>query len=420
MAKILLPDWINYECVGCGRCCRRGFNIYCPAADKERLEKTDWAGRFSRLAEKKLFPATGGGYRFGVSESGACLFLDDDNLCLMHKEIGYENKILNCRMYPFKLIHSHGKVHVGVLFSCPAVMENRGAPVASRKTQIEKLLAEQDRLFPPPPFEEEARFDKSRKISYRDLRFLEDVIIEALAEGKISLIKKIVFASELLDRLEACDDEIFTGKIFYETLLHMRERALDEALNGGISAPKVGKLEQALVRQFLNLPNAASLTDLSSSSFGKRFSARLRRAGMALAGLFSPGKIHTEHGAAEIMAVRKVDALHLPEESEELLSRYLRTRFFARMYFGREGQGLTVLSGARLTLSLAALVLWYAKAEAAVRGAAAVSPEDVKRAVLQVEHIFSHLSNLDSSGQALQLLTRSGWPRLLLLHVLLG
>ncbi len=412
MSKFEIADWLRYSCIGCGACCRRGYDIWCPPKDYPRLSEIDWAGKYPQLRNKRLFMPQSHGYRFNLDETGACLFLDKDNRCLMHGAIGFDRKVLTCKMYPFNLVHSFGRVHVGLLFSCPAVVDRVGDPVRAQTGLLNKLLAEMDELFAPPEFAEETSLDGWRNISFRNLRFLEEALCMALADESLTFLRRLLWAAQILDRIDESTDEQLHAKNFHNTLQHHRDRARDEAENCGIARPEISRFERLLLRQFQGFSTSLAERGLTSSSFMTRTRARLRRAGLALRYLYGGGKVPGVDNI-DFASARKVRCLHLPENSRELLSRYLRTRFMARMYFGSEGWGLPVLQGARMILTLPAVVLWHAKVLAAVEGADEVAHEHVRAAVLLVDNAFGHMAGLrtGSSRRALELVSRAGWPQ---------
>jgi len=421
MPPFEIPDWLRYSCTGCGRCCRRGYNIWCPPKDYPRLSAIDWGETFPQLAGKQLFLPQPQGHRFALDETGACRFLAEDNRCLMHAAIGFHAKVLTCKMYPFNLVHSFGRVHVGLLFSCPAVVDHHGERVSAQTGLLKRLLAEMDELFPPPPFTEDTALDTRRSITYRNLRFLEEALGNAVVDESLPFLRRILWAAELLDRLaDAADGYLEAGK-FHETLCHYRDRARDEAANCGIARPRIGPFERLLLRQLLGFSTSLAERGLTSEFWQVRTRARFRRLGLALRYLWGSGCVPGEGGAVDFAAVQSVRALHLPAASEELIGRYLRTRFASRAYCGREGWGLSVLPGARMILTLPAIVIWHAKLRAALGGRSEVAHEDVREAVLLVDNAFGHMAGLYTrmSRNALSLVSRPGWPQKALLHAVL-
>jgi hypothetical protein len=285
---------------------------------------------------------------------------------------------------------------------------------------LRDLLEEMDELFPPPPVEEETAFDLFRKIAFRELRFLEEALLEILAEDSLPLYRRILWAGGLLDRLEDAEEAHLEPRMFHQTLAIHKDRARDLAENSGIARPVLGLFERTLLRQLQGMCSSLAEKGLTSGSFFVRSAARLRRVSLAYRYVRGAGAIPAETGAASFAEVVAMRALHLPPESEALIARYLRTRIAARGYFGREAWGLAVIPGARAVLSLAALVLWHAKVGAVVAGRKEILHEDVRQGVLLVDHSIGHMTNLHSgpARRALQVILRRSWPQRALLHTI--
>ncbi len=80
------------------------------------------------------------GVFLGKRCSGGCCFLQDDNLCALHRELGYEMKPLQCRQFPFLPVRTPSGVYVGVSFFCTAVQREHGRPIVEHEETIVELL----------------------------------------------------------------------------------------------------------------------------------------------------------------------------------------------------------------------------------------------------------------------------------------
>lgn len=434
--RLEIPPWQKYTCQSTGLCCRRGLDISGFPADKERLSRIDWTQKNPRLAEGTLFVEKSKGFRLATDKDGACRFLNPDNLCLMHKEIGYSQKLLACKMFPFHFVHSAGRVHVSLLFSCPTVIDNIGQPLTEQVPHIRKHLAELDAIIPPPATKEETSLDGRQAVRFRDVRFLEETLIKILQTAKLPFVRRVLWAGDILDRLEGTDEEQLSPKNFHPTLCHHRDRAQDNAENSGLKKIPLGLFERALLRQLQGICTAMAETGMASTDGSTRRAARYKRIGAAYryflgAGILPENKKrwHLDLGVSRepfpatptFAAVFKVRSVSLPTASEELLGRYLATRFWGRTYFGGEFWGLSVLHGARALLSLAAIVVWHAKVFAAGEGRGAVTHEDIRGAVLLTDHAYGHLSNLNAgfTRKALAIVNRQEWAQRALLYTML-
>src|SRR4051794_39740930 len=98
-----LPILERWSCHQCGVCCR-GSIVPLSAEDVARLEAQKWHERpdLKGVATTASYP--GGGRQLAKRSDGSCVFLLDDALCRIHKELGFQAKPLIWRMFPLQLI----------------------------------------------------------------------------------------------------------------------------------------------------------------------------------------------------------------------------------------------------------------------------------------------------------------------------
>jgi lysine-N-methylase len=151
--RVEIPAIQNWSCHGCTDCCRGHLLIQLLPEDKQRIEKQGWT-RADGVDPGLMIVGKGNHFRLGHQSDGACVFLDPSGRCRIHAKFGADAKPLACRLYPL-VIHPAGqKVVVGLRFSCPSAVANRGQPLAEQKAEIQKLAecVAVDRFgeIPPP------------------------------------------------------------------------------------------------------------------------------------------------------------------------------------------------------------------------------------------------------------------------------
>ena len=117
--------------------------------ERDVLKQLDWQGKADHLvdatmAEKISPPGQKTRWRLRRRGDGACIFLDDDNLCLIHKHFGPATKPLLCRLYPFGFYPVGTSIGVDVSFYCRAVAEGHGEAVQDRVPEWTRLLESGD------------------------------------------------------------------------------------------------------------------------------------------------------------------------------------------------------------------------------------------------------------------------------------
>ncbi|GIW71888.1 MAG: hypothetical protein KatS3mg102_1430 [Planctomycetota bacterium] len=111
----------RFACQRCGCCCkglRQGRAL--EPEDIARLAAHDWAAEHPRLrAGWRLEPQSPGApARLRLVEGGRCVFLDDDDLCLVQRRLGYEAKPLRCRAFPFRFARVGEELRLSISAEC--------------------------------------------------------------------------------------------------------------------------------------------------------------------------------------------------------------------------------------------------------------------------------------------------------------
>ncbi len=419
--RLVVPPGLRFACRGCGLCCRRGWAIGVAAEERTRLDAVDWPARYPALAGRRLLARAGSAWRLAVDDAGACRFLDADNRCPVHAELGLAGKALACRLYPLYFVHAGGEVRVGAHFSCPAVADGDGPPVDAADPELRALLALVERLHPPPPPEADASFLPGARIGWDALAAFEETLVAMLGQADLPLIRRIVMASRFVDGMAVRFAEDAEPGEFELLRERTAAKAEEDAHHCGLGPEQLGPMERMVFRLLAGLASEMAVAGVLSDRLSVRARARLRRIG--LAARFCLGRGRAPLGEPEVpLGKRLVSRGHpLPPSAEQLLARYLQTRFAARAYFGREGWGLPAAQGARMTLALWGIAVWIARHLADARGADAVGDTDVRDAVLLVDHTFGHLAAIDNVVSRRLLIAINGpdWPRRVALYAAL-
>jgi lysine-N-methylase len=134
-----LPVVQNWDCQGCGNCCRE-YQIAVTDEERQRLLDLGWA-RDPALQGRPPFVQQGGWfstkYRLNHRPDEACVFLSSENRCLIHERHGPDAKPLACRIYPFVLVPAGDHWRVGLRFACPAASANHGKTLAAHRDELE-------------------------------------------------------------------------------------------------------------------------------------------------------------------------------------------------------------------------------------------------------------------------------------------
>lgn len=147
MKLFFLPDQ-NYDCVQCARSCNQGWRIHVDPHTEERIENSPVTLRI--VQEKgqqrpvEIDPKDGSKILARQSD-GSCVFLNDEKLCSIHAQMGYQAKPVGCRQFPFQFTLTPDGVYVGISFFCTAAQQNVGRPIEVHEEDLHELLT----LFRP-------------------------------------------------------------------------------------------------------------------------------------------------------------------------------------------------------------------------------------------------------------------------------
>lgn len=128
----------GYECLQCGRSCR-GWSIRVDDSVRDNLIRQPLYLRLVEVDGEPLVEREGGWY---MKAGSHCRFLDPDQLCSIHREMGYSAKPTTCRLFPFVVTDTPEGRFVGTSFYCSAIRQNHGPGLERHQSDIEELLAQ--------------------------------------------------------------------------------------------------------------------------------------------------------------------------------------------------------------------------------------------------------------------------------------
>src|SRR3954447_5554123 len=158
-----LPVVQNWDCHGCGECCRE-YEVHVTEAERQRIIDQKWEDD-PAMAGVRLFKRVGPWWRrrWRLNTRGAddaCVFLNEQGKCRIHARFGGTAKPLACQVYPFTLNPAGDHWRVGIRFACPSVTNNLGRPASAHRDDLreygqglEEREGVQNRSTAPPPLQ---------------------------------------------------------------------------------------------------------------------------------------------------------------------------------------------------------------------------------------------------------------------------
>jgi lysine-N-methylase len=440
--SIYLPVFQRFDCHSCTNCCRnRAVNV--SEKDRKRIIAAGWE---QRLAGQPLFAT----YKLGgrqlhhlvMRSDGACIFLDDDNLCRLHKETGAASKPLACRVYPFLPTPGADGVRCDIRMDCPSASANQGRPLSAHSVEIQRIATEAniDRGMTKIP-----TWPGGRELTADEFMAVAEAFERILLKTAEPLRTRLAAGCRLLDMLYEAKIENVRKLRFLELMNMLTTAAIEGAREGmrdslGWSASKfpkdqgnllpflgsspseesVNKLTQSLrtrpaklFRQWLFLHMLADDPDERAKGQFARWRSSWQRYGHARRFAGAVGrvpKMRPDWPDATFEAVQAVGPA--PEEAWESLYRAMRLKLDAHAFAGPGYFGYDLLSGLTALWLMPAVVAWLARLAAVKRGSPEIAAEDALMGLRQAHHTFgiSPVFSTVSERMRMRSLARPGIP----------
>lgn len=236
-SQIVFDPNQNYDCLQCGRGCRAGWDIPVEPEVVARLQRHPLTlrviqerGNAFRQVEDRVFIQNS-------KDCPNCGFLDGDQLCSIHRELGYEAKPATCKLFPFVMTQTPDGIFAGTTYYCTATRQNHGRPSSAQEGDLRQQL--DSGSAPINKVAADGLVVHGRYyVSYSDYKALEQELLrraalvglnEALARGALGL-------SCLMAELPDLEEEIVA---IGHRLVEMWEHP---AIPGGSSVRQLGWL----------------------------------------------------------------------------------------------------------------------------------------------------------------------------------
>lgn len=139
---VTLPTDERWDCHQCGICCR-GSLVPLSDADVARLKEQHWEQK-PEYARTPVMVRSGllGGYRLAQRADGSCVFLNEQGLCRIHAELGFEAKPTICRTFPLQLVPHEKEAVLTLRRACPSSAADRGRGIDEHLPFVREFVKE--------------------------------------------------------------------------------------------------------------------------------------------------------------------------------------------------------------------------------------------------------------------------------------
>jgi Fe-S-cluster containining protein len=372
MPELQYPDDARFTCVQCGACCR-DLRIPLTAADYERHSAVTWLENLTHKS-KKLFDKRrerqGEVCYFAHHPVHGCVFLQPDNLCLVHSAKGYDYKALACKLFPFKFIPSPDGIRVARKFHCPAVIANEGEPLNKQHKQLSKLFGDYCQSI-QCEVPSAVMFYHDYAIPWPAFAQIEATLFTAIEIGDLPLYKRLLLC---LRFIHACKIEALGQQGTFGIELDP-QKILCELLQENMQKRRPALGERVVVTQFLGY----LVAHYSRRSVWHSLYLPLRKLSLALGigHVQLPGFTHP----VALSQLHNCPPWQPTAECEALLHYYFRQKLLTRDYFGPACFKLPLVAGLNLLVLAYPLTVMLARLYALSRGHVTPLLQDVKDAM---------------------------------------
>ena len=369
-----IPAGIRFDCSGCGNCCM-GWPVPLTPADVSRLD--DGMAKPLRTTDVRLQAFT---HSLEKSADGRCSHLTELNRCGIHEKRGAEAKPAMCQLFPYSFTETPDGLYAYVSFASSAVLYNTGQPLSEQKETLEQKWRDFQQLFPERNRNWSAlQLLDGYPLSWNEYLLIEDRMLNILADKmQDSIMQKLASCSALLVRSlpQAANPEQFPR-------VEARPRIVDQLILKHLwrlylpfnvfSDRNLDFSARDLMAEIVQAPNVVSITDGDKQmKFQELIECKL--------GLFS-------------------------DDIEDLITRFIYCRMFAKMYFGPCYGHLSVISGVHHLTFIVALIRLAAKKLKIQKGS--VEFVDVAEIIRTVERRMTQVDLSAESCAAMEVLFSS-------------
>jgi lysine-N-methylase len=390
-----LPVVQNWDCHGCGECCRK-YHIRVTAVEKARIESQGWPAEELGGLPPLAFDPHLGSDRLNQRPDGSCVFLGPDNRCAIHAKFGPAAKPMACRIYPFVLVPAGDHWRVGLRFACPAAVAGAGRPLTAHADDLAEYagLMEADAgataAGTPPP-----ELQPGQSVPWPDLARFARAFADLMADASTPVEHRLRKVIALAAQCKPLRYEAVTGPRLKELLGVLSAVVGDEVPAKPQDVPPPGWVGRMIFRQ---LAAVYARTDHGPTP-GVAKRGRWTRIRAAWRFAVGRGPVPKLHGLMPDATFEAADqpAGPLDPESEGLLARYYQVKLESLQFCGPTNFRRGFWDGLDSLMLTFPVVMWLSR----VFAAAGARPRDeaVALAVQAVDDNFGYNKLLGAGRQ---------------------
>ncbi|MCP4710699.1 MAG: YkgJ family cysteine cluster protein [Planctomycetes bacterium] len=395
----------KYSCNCCGQGCR-SFLVPVTPAEREKIEKQEnWR---DDLGVKELFVkhrATGNwGWGLAKRPDGRCVFLDKDNLCIIHKKRSLRAKPIACQLYPFVLNPIGGTIRLGLRFDCPAVCRSEGSDLSSFREELRRYirhLNEPNGENAPPP-----EVYPQQQASLATIEAINETILKIIDSDAIPLADRLQWLRGLTEHF---------ALVKWAQLEDHAVREVLNMLHSGVfveqnrQTPKrqaiKGKPRKMLGQMFFLLAQPTTIITAESKGWFKNFDKRIKLTRqMRQLGHTSGALPKIQPGWPDCdMRDLETSFGEWSKKVQRILSRYLTCRIASFGYCGTAFYGYSITEGLESLLWAMVTIGYLMRIEALNARRKHIVSADAHQAIMKIDGNLGYSTALGFGPDKLRL-----------------
>ncbi len=227
-----LPIVERWDCHSCGFCCR-STKFKLSEADLKKLRQQKWEDHpdFQGLPIVTKHGWLRKYHQLGKRPDGSCIFLTDDNLCRIHRDLGESAKPLVCRLFPFQLVPLEDFAFVTLRQYCPSAAADKGRPLEEHLNYIAHLAEEGELAL--RPIKLPAIFPGCSR-PWKDLLLVADCLDRLTHDERYTIARRLANGIEFCNLLQRSGLDKIGGNELAPLLDELARAAASEERNGEI------------------------------------------------------------------------------------------------------------------------------------------------------------------------------------------
>ena len=376
---------------------------------KNILALEDWR---SSLNEENLFVnISAPGFKDGALAKRAdksCVFLDRDNLCLIHKKYGFEAKPSACQLFPYILTPFDKEFRVSLRFDCSGVCQSSPGKLNDNMKDLRRLT----KLIYPngitEPIAQQSVPSIYGKVRLPADKFnkINEAILAKICQFKLPVRKLLIWLVMFANHASQVKWNAVEGNDFDGLLNLLIDGTYKEAESYNTTSGAVSPKARVLFGQILYiLCRGPEIITNEKTGFINKIQKRFSDASELKQFGKSSGPIPTlqENWTHPDFATIEQSFGEIPEEINSLLYRYIINRIAGINYCGLNYYNYSMVDGL-FSLSLAVSAAgWLARVNAASDSRSNYINEDFVLAIMVIDSNNGYGSALNTGSAGLRL-----------------